>query len=184
MNSNRFLNYFKELYFFHPKSFQLCGLIFLSLFSLCLFNLSLSLWNPKEKLLNNEITAHTFIPKNHVLIPIKLANKDSISAIMEEFSYVDLYIAQKIDEIFKKGRKIMQNVLLLRAPLDPQQFGIIVPELFSDQILKVGLIYFAILHSHDSSQGLSKAQWVGSPKSPAQRIIYGEPTFNNKNKQR
>ena len=173
MNSNRFLNYLKELYFFHPQSFQLCGLIFLSLLSLCLFNLSLGSWT-SQKPPKDEITAHTFIPKNHVLIPIELANKSAIDSLMQEFSHADLYLAEKVNETYKKGRKIMQNVLLLRAPLDPQQFGIIVPEHFSDRILKIGLCYFAVLHSNDAPTGSSKAQWLSPPKRPFQRVTYGE----------
>ncbi len=69
--------------------------------------------------------ADTYIPSGYVLVPIELANTDSLASILGNYGVVDLFsqLAQN-----KNSKPLAQKVKIIRAPLDPNQFAVLVPQ--------------------------------------------------------
>lgn len=84
----------------------------------------------------------TMIPAGHLLIPLELSNAESLASLSGKFSLVDLYAA---GERGKKGFKIASAVKLLRAPLNPNQFAVLVREDESTRIVTHEGPFFAAL---------------------------------------
>ena len=102
----------------------------------------------KVKAKANPIYADTMIPKGFVLVPIELANVDTISALIDQFGVVDLYAGSPT----KQGsRKIASRVKVLRAPLNPQQYAVLVPEYLSNQIMKEVGPFWAVVQNRQTS---------------------------------
>ena len=92
---------------------------------------------------NESFSTDTIIPPGHVLIPIELANHESVSGLIGEFGMVDLYTSKGA---FQKGGQVIGSHLrLIRAPLNPQQFALLIPEGQSAKILQAEGPYFAVV---------------------------------------
>ncbi len=73
----------------------------------------------------------TYIPAGFVLVPIEIQNTEQLSSFINDYAIVDLFS-------FQKGQiknKVAQKLKLLRAPLNPQQFAVLVPESQTSQLL-------------------------------------------------
>lgn len=73
----------------------------------------------------------TYIPAGFVLVPIEIQNTEQLSSFINDYAIVDLFS-------FQKGQvknKVAQKLKLLRAPLNPQQFAVLVPEGQTSQLL-------------------------------------------------
>lgn len=84
----------------------------------------------------------TMIPAGYLLIPLELSNAESLASLSGQFSIVDLYVS---GDKGKKGFKIAAGVKLLRAPLNPQQFAVLVREEESAKIATHEGPFFAAL---------------------------------------
>ncbi len=169
MTIKKFHDYFQNLYIMNPQGFQIIGVIVLSFVTLISFHI---LFGNDKQLLDapqESIEASTFIPEDHSLIPVSLINQRSISSMIENFGWVDLYSVNKTDLGYKKGLKIVKKIRILRAPLDPNQFGIIVPNEFVDPILEKGPKYFATLNKKQ----FYKSELV-IDKQSKKRVQYGD----------
>lgn len=169
MNIKKYHEYFQNLYILNPLGFQIVGVITLSFITLTCFHLFFGSNKQLQDAPQESIEATTFIPLNHSLIPIKLVNQNAISSMIENFGWVDLYTVNKRDSEYKKGHKIVKKIRILRAPLDPNQFGIIVPTEFVDPILEKGPRYFATLNKKQ----FYKSELVINPKGK-KRVQYGD----------
>ncbi len=132
----------------------------LLLFSLVLIGFSF-VWdslfqNSKSETSEKAVAADTYIPKGYTLVPIELQNTDSISSMIEEFAIVDLY-THSITE--KRARKIGSRLRLLRAPLNPDRFAVLVPDSQAGLILGADSpISASILNRQQFGQGLVENQ--------------------------
>lgn len=114
------------------------------------FSMIYSWTKPKEKFQTQEkIYADTFIPKGYVLVPIELANFDSVSALIDQFGVIDLYAGapQSAGSI-----KIASRIKMLRAPLNPQLLAVLVPEKDSSSIMKRSGPFWAVVQNRQSFQ--------------------------------
>jgi hypothetical protein len=68
----------------------------------------------------------TFIPAGFVLVPIEVANFESLDSILGKFGIVDLYLPS--DDPKKRARKVGEKLKILRAPLNPSRFAVLVRE--------------------------------------------------------
>lgn len=84
----------------------------------------------------------TFIPAGHLLIPLQLSNAESLASLSGPFSLVDLYATR---ENGRKSFKVASAVKLLRAPLNPQQFAVLVREDESAPLVTMEGPFFAAL---------------------------------------
>jgi hypothetical protein len=77
--------------------------------------------------------ADTFIPAGFVLVPIEVANYEALDSILGKFGVVDLFIPTS--ESGQRPQKIAERLKILRAPLNPSRFAVLVPEAESSQIV-------------------------------------------------
>lgn len=95
----------------------------------------------------------TMIPAGYLLIPLELANSESLASLSGQFSVVDLYTS---GEKGRKGHKVASAVKLLRAPLNPQQFAVLVREADGPKIVTQEGPFFVALKNPKESAGDSK----------------------------
>jgi hypothetical protein len=115
-----------------------------------LFSMIYSWTRPKEKAhVSEKIYADTYIPKGFVLVPVELANFDSVSALIDQFGVIDLYVGapQSAGSV-----KIASRIKMLRAPLNPQLFAVLVPEKDSSTIMKRSGPFWAVVQNRQSFQ--------------------------------
>lgn len=109
-------------------------------------------------------SADTYIPAGYVLVPIELQNADALSSLVGSFALVDLFTGSPGQRNQRVGKKLK----LLRAPLNPQQFAVLVPEQDVSQLLSSAGSYWAVLQNPNE-----KAATSITKKSP-HRIEYFE----------
>ncbi len=87
----------------------------------------------------------TFIPLGFVLVPIQLANAESLDSMISTTGVVDLFVP----DMKKPGRskKVAEHIKILRAPLNPNQFAVLVPEKNSGQLVHYEGAYFAVVQN-------------------------------------
>ena len=110
--------------------FYLFSCLLLALF---LFFFSLKHSSPEEERGIPLESMDTHIPLGFVLVPIEVFNKESLSALLGSHGVVDLFLTNKKG---RKVHKIAHHVKMLRAPLDPHRFAILVPEKEAVKLLK------------------------------------------------
>ncbi|MFZ3230813.1 MAG: hypothetical protein WA160_11460 [Pseudobdellovibrio sp.] len=101
----------------------------------------------------DRIYADTMIPKGFVLIPIELANVDSVSALMDQYGVVDLYSGSSNEQ---GSKKIASKVKILRAPLNPNQYAVLVQEHLSILIMRSHGPFWAVVQNREAHQDLEK----------------------------
>ncbi|HEX7672769.1 MAG TPA: hypothetical protein VF412_01290 [Bdellovibrio sp.] len=108
----------------------------------------------------------TFIPKGFVLVPLELANAESLGSLVSDVGgVVDLYLANK--DGHKSGLKIASRIKLLRAPLNPQQYAVLVKENESSRLLSMTGPFIAVVQNPDS-----KGTEVAQSKKTSIKIDY------------
>jgi len=90
-------------------------------------------------------SADTFIPPGHVLVPVQIENGESLSAVMGPFAVVDLY-----SDVGGHSSLIAEKVKLIRAPLNPRQFAVLVTETLSSQIMQVKVPFSVVLQNRNT----------------------------------
>jgi hypothetical protein len=87
----------------------------------------------------------TFIPIGFVLVPIQLANAESLDSMIGSSGVVDLFVP----DMKKPGRskKVAEHIKILRAPLNPNQFAVLVSEKNSGQLVHYEGAYFAVVQN-------------------------------------
>ncbi len=105
------------------------------------------------------VVADTFIPKGYVLVPITIDPASQISGLIDQFALVDLYASNAL---------IATSVKLIRAPLNPQQFAVLVTENLSREIMKVATPFWVTLQNRNNrSQPPSSPSQPAAPEPPA-----------------
>ena len=118
-------------------------------------------------------SAATLIPAGFVLVPIEVANFESLDSILGKFGTVDLFIPS--DDSKQKARKVAHRVRMLRAPLNPSRFAVLVNENESPRLVSHnGPFIVAVLNpkssgtgralTHDSSREFEIAQSSASAR--------------------
>jgi hypothetical protein len=89
-------------------------------------------------------TADTFIPAGYVLVPIQIENSDALSAVMGSFALVDLYSDEG-----GHNTLVAEKVKLIRAPLNPRQFAVLVSESLSRIIMQSKNSFSVVLQNRN-----------------------------------
>lgn len=101
-----------------------CGLAILALLSQLI-----SSHKPKEvSTVAAEETFDTYIPEGFSLVPIEVANVESLDALLGDFGVVDLYSVATPSS--PQPQRVAYKIKIMRAPKNPQHFAVLVP--FSD----------------------------------------------------
>lgn len=103
--------------------------------------------NENSKAPAEKIYADTLIPKGFVLIPIELSNAETISSLIDQFGVIDLYAGAPND---RGSKKIASRIKILRAPLNPQQYAVLVPEHLSNSIMQVAGTFWAVVQNRQT----------------------------------
>jgi hypothetical protein len=108
---------------------------------------------------NDTIQADTIIPAGFVLHPIRLENIDAITGIIEKVGVIDLYSGQSLQE---GAIKVAAQIRILRAPLNPNEFALLVPQFLSERIMKARGPFWGVIHN----PGHSKKGGASEPLTP------------------
>lgn len=114
----------------------------------------------------NQFTADTVIPGGFVLVPIEVENKDSLSSLIGQFGVVDLFATSPAGQRHKVARRLK----LLRAPLNPDQFAVLVPEETAHEVLAIEGSFFVVVQNPEATEGAS----LKTRKKIKSRIEYSE----------
>ena len=104
----------------------------------------------------------TFIPQGFVLIPIELENYNSVDSILGSYGVVDLYLAGQGE--FKKTKPLVRRIKILRAPQNPSQFAVLVPEQQAGLFFRDQSVFFAAIQNPKEA-GTSFVNRPATPKS-------------------
>lgn len=97
----------------------------------------------------NPSSVDTFIPKGFVLVPLELANAESLASLVGELGgVVDLY--QTSVEGGSRGTRVGQRLKILRAPLNPQQYAVLVKDDESSRILSYPGPFMAVVQNPEA----------------------------------
>lgn len=108
----------------------------------------------------------TFIPKGFVLVPVDIANAESLTSLVGDVGgVVDLYLPSNENQ--KGGLKVGAKLKLLRAPLNPQQYAVLVRESQSSKLLSFTGPFIAVVQNPEETG----TQITQSPKQNV-RIEY------------
>ncbi len=90
---------------------------------------------PATEVRDPEVIANTstMIPAGFVLVPIEVANYESLDSILGKHGVVDLYVGA--DGPKSRQRKVAERIKILRAPLNPSHFAVLAPESESARIV-------------------------------------------------
>lgn len=90
----------------------------------------------------------TFIPDGFQLIPIEVANYEALDSVLGQFGVIDLYTTSENDA---SSRPLARAVKVLRAPLNPNQFAVLVPEGMVSAVVKSGPLYKVVIRNPKAS---------------------------------
>lgn len=100
-------------------------------------------------------SADTYIPAGHVLVPIEVANAEALSSLVGEVGgVVDLYLPQQGNKL--GGKKIGSRLKILRAPLNPQQYAVLIKDSEGSKLLSYSGPFIAVVQN-PRSQGANLA---------------------------
>ncbi len=100
----------------------------------------------KDSFLPQPKSVDTFIPRGFVLVPIEVANAESLASLVGDMGgVVDLYLASHDKQ--KGGLKVGSKLKLLRAPLNPQQYAVLVKDHESPRLLSYTGPFIAVVQN-------------------------------------
>lgn len=117
-------------------------------------------------------TADTVIPAGYVLVPIELENAASMSSMIGDFGVVDLFSAK--NEKSPRGHKVGVRLKLLKAPLNPEQYAVLVREEESASILEARGPFFAVIQNPEIQKSASVYKKNSKAKSRIEYFSEGE----------
>lgn len=115
---------------------------------------------PEIKSQGEDSSADTYIPEGFVLVPIELQNAESLSSLIGNYAVVDLFRGPN-------SQRVGKRLKLLRAPLNPQQFAVLVPEGQVSTLLQSPGAFWAAIQNPQQS----KASEIAA-RSKKSRIEY------------
>lgn len=90
----------------------------------------------------------TYIPRGFILVPIEISNAESLSSLVGEMGgVVDLYLAS--NEKQRGGLKVGSKLKLVRAPLNPQQYAVLVKDSEGSRLLSYAGPFIAVVQNPD-----------------------------------
>jgi len=128
-----------------------------SLISISIFliiTILMGIFSKKEQPIQSVESVDTIIPKGHSLIPIEIQNKEALDTMMGPYAIIDLFTFNSQENA--KGKKIASSVKLLRAPLDQQQFGVLITDEEAQSVLTNNGPYFVVLKSPNEKKAINK----------------------------
>lgn len=132
---------------------------------LSLLPLFVSFWAHEEPAKSPPLNVDTHIPRGFVLVPIEIENYEAVDSILGRFAIVDLF---KSSDAKVLNEPVATNVRLLRAPLNPSHFAVLVPEKEAPRLVHQGGVYTVVVKRPDSTG----TAFVNSPTQRKRKIIF------------
>lgn len=88
------------------------------------------------------VSADTLIPRGQVLVPINLANIQALAGLIDQYGLIDLYSGEQ-----NQSRLIANRIKILRAPLNPNQYAVLVSEELSEKIMRSHGPFWAVIQN-------------------------------------
>ncbi len=164
MNTENFHDFFNSPIVFRKKVLGPRWIWIGSLFSILATLLLQNSPNAQVPETVKRATAYSYIPKGYSLVPIDIINHESVNALIESSAVANLYSS---NEQMKKSRLLVKKARILRAPLNPEQFGVLVPESFTDSLMSFGASFIVTLQKDEESHPIL----VAPKKSPKKTKI-------------
>jgi hypothetical protein len=123
--------------------------------------------SPAEAAVKKDLESFdTFIPEGFSLLPLEVANYETLDSLLGPFGVVDLFTVPQNPE--EKSRRIAYRVKILRAPRNPSHFAVLIPFEMVGNILRYpGPFMVSVQNPKSTGMGLEKE----SGKTPS-RIRY------------
>ncbi|MAV89900.1 MAG: hypothetical protein CL676_00655 [Bdellovibrionaceae bacterium] len=155
-----------ELFRITPQELRYVGLaLLLASMVLVILRWTSSPETPREA---PPIEVSTFIPKDHVLIPIVPKNFETLDSILGPFGRADLYVGRNQPS----RQALARNVKILRAPKNPSVFAVLVHQDRSPEILEANEKGLYVVVKNKSADGTHFEDKASAKKKS--RIIYTE----------
>ena len=145
------------------------------LISIIIFVLLYFILNAKNKAApplaeKKPLYADTLIPKGQVLVPLELANITALSGLIDQYGIIDLYAGAE-----NHGRLIASRVKILKAPLNPNQYAVMVTEALSQEIMKSKGPFWAVVQNRNTATEMATPEVeiknaMNKTKTPKQNI--------------
>lgn len=113
---------------------------------------------------NKTFYADTLIPKGFVLIPIELANADAVAGLIDQYGVVDLYSGPENNSVLVASR-----IKILRAPLNQNKYAVMVPESFSQELMRIKGPLLAVVQNRFAKDTVAKP---AKPPKPKDTIVF------------
>lgn len=120
-----------------------------------------------------KVQADTFIPAGFVLVPIKLENNQAVSGLVDQFAIVDVYA---VSATTQSNELVAEKVKMLRAPLDPNQFAVLLKDDKAREILQLNGRFSVVLQNRHVVSAMTEVQQLLA-ESGRQRLLQ-EPLKN------
>lgn len=161
------MNSYKKLFvdFWNNKANQIIAIGTVVIIAVGVF-CQLSVGEPKPSAAHEPDFPDTIIPAGYVLAPVELENADSLASLVGQFGIVDLYGGSK-----SKRRKIGTRLRILRAPLNPKAYAVMVRESEAPKIVTAGPLVAVLQNSLQKSGGIIES----SPGAPSATYYQGSP---------
>ncbi|KHD89259.1 MAG: hypothetical protein OM95_04780 [Bdellovibrio sp. ArHS] len=105
---------------------------------------------PKDSFIPAPKSVDTFIPRGFSLVPIEIANAESLASLIGDVGgVVDLYLASS--ERQKGGLRVGSKLKLLRAPLNPQQYAVLIRDSESPRLLSYAGPFIAVVQNPEET---------------------------------
>lgn len=112
----------------------------------------------KEPAASEPVYADTVIPRGYVLVPVEIANIQAVAGLIDQFGVIDLYAGSNHQE---NSFLVAARIKVMRAPLNPNQYAVLVPEAMSREIMKYRGPFWAVVQNR-----LNAATTAPSPQPP------------------
>lgn len=107
----------------------------------------------------------TYIPVGFVLVPIEVQNYESLDSILGSHGVVDLFLPSPTGK--GKGSRVAHKVKIMRAPLNPSQFAVLVRDNESEELVRTESAFFVVVqNSKQSGTGIVN----GDPQPAKKRV--------------
>ena len=94
------------------------------------------------------VYADTIIPRGHVLVPIEIANIQTVAGLIDQVGVIDLYAGSNNQQ---NSFQIATRIKVLRAPLNPNQYAVLVTEAMSKEIMKYKGPFWAVVQNRQAA---------------------------------
>lgn len=129
-------------------------------FGFLLLVVTIMFFSQKEEKANPYRSADTYIPPGFVLVPIEVINRQALDSLLGPYGVVDLYLppensdgglmngqSESRSAGYRMGRKVASRAKILRAPLKPDEFAVLVREVEASQLVHGENSYFVVIQN-------------------------------------